>query len=295
MSCPDCFRGGVSTQHPTGTETTLHGRATYVARPDEGVSPKGVIVYITDAFGWKFVNNRVLCDHYAKRGGYIVYCPDFMDGNAMDTSALKLVDQIMEPASWVTTCLYKPFYVMQSVALAAPWMWKCGITTTNPRVVSFVQAVRTSPPPFQTNDLKVAAAGFCWGGKHTVLLAQDNPASRVRRHESQEKSHEPEPLLDCAFTAHPSLLDVPTDIDALTIPTSVAIGDNDMAMKLPLVQQMEQIMKAKKDGTHEVVVMPGAKHGFAVRCHPDDKYEMECAEKAEVQAIGWFDRWCAKE
>jgi hypothetical protein len=80
MSCTDCFRGGVSGSEPSGTETTIHGIPTYVAQPEDGVTPKGMIVFITDAFGWKFVNNRVLSDQYAKKGGFLVYCPDFMDG-----------------------------------------------------------------------------------------------------------------------------------------------------------------------------------------------------------------------
>jgi dienelactone hydrolase len=82
MSCPACFQGGVSTSHPTGKETTVHGLATYVAEPEENATPKGIIVFITDAFGWDFVNNRVLWDHYAK-GGFLVYCPDFMNGNPL--------------------------------------------------------------------------------------------------------------------------------------------------------------------------------------------------------------------
>lgn len=82
MSCPSCFSGGVTTLKPTGTEETIHGRPTYVAKPEDGVTPKGIVVFITDAFGWDFVNNRVLCDIYAKKGGFLVYCPDFMDGKA---------------------------------------------------------------------------------------------------------------------------------------------------------------------------------------------------------------------
>jgi dienelactone hydrolase len=82
MACPNCFTGGVTQNHPTGIETTIHGLPTYVAKPDEGVAPKGLIVFITDAFGWKFPNNRVLCDHYAKIGGFLVYCPDFMNGTS---------------------------------------------------------------------------------------------------------------------------------------------------------------------------------------------------------------------
>ena len=80
MACSSCFSGGITPLTPTGTETTIHGLPTYVATPGEGVQPKGLIVVITDAFGWEFVNNRVLCDRYAKQGGWLVYCPDFMNG-----------------------------------------------------------------------------------------------------------------------------------------------------------------------------------------------------------------------
>ena len=70
----------MSGESPTGTETTVHGLRTYVAQPAEGVTPKGIVVFVPDAFGWQFVNNRVLCDHYAQKGGLLVYLPDFMAG-----------------------------------------------------------------------------------------------------------------------------------------------------------------------------------------------------------------------
>lgn len=66
---------------PTGTMKNIHGLPTYVANPPEGVTPIGIIVYIPDAFGWQFVNNRILADHYAKRGNFLVYLPDFMNGS----------------------------------------------------------------------------------------------------------------------------------------------------------------------------------------------------------------------
>jgi len=91
MSCPDCFRGGVSLEKPTGTETVIHGLKTYVARPGEDVTPKGLVVMIPDAFGWDFVNNRVLCDKYAKRGDFLVYLPDFMNGQSFPFPSVALV------------------------------------------------------------------------------------------------------------------------------------------------------------------------------------------------------------
>jgi len=204
------------------------------------------------------------------------------------------MDKIMTPASWLVTLFYKPIYVVQAMIAAIPWKFKTRISVTHGPIVSFFQALRTSPPPFTTGNLGIGAAGFCWGGKHALLLAQNAPSSRVRRHESQISFETLEPLIDCTFTAHPSYIDVPKDIEAITIPTSVAVGDEDMAMKVPLVKQMKEILEVKKKGDHEVNILPGAKHGFSVRTHPDDEHEMECAEKAELQAIKWFTRFLVR-
>ena len=209
----------------------------------------------------------------------------------MDLSVITLMDKIQEPGSWFTAILYKPVYVVQAMTMALPWKKKTAIPVTHPGVISFFQALRMSPPPFQTDNLKIGAAGFCWGGKHAVLLAHGDPSTRVQRSETQINSAAPGPLLDCVFTAHPSYIEVPKDIEAITVPISVAVGDQDSVMKAPQAQQMKDILEAKNSGDHEVTIVLGAKHGFAVRNHPDDKHEAECAEMAEVQAIEWFTRW----
>ncbi|CAG9983916.1 unnamed protein product [Clonostachys byssicola] len=292
MSCPDCFRGGIAESKPTGSEEVIHGRSTYVAKPEPGVTPKGLIVFITDAFGWKFVNNRVLSDCYAK-AGFLVYCPDFMDGFELDPQALGYFEKIMEPKTW-SESLCKPYYIFHALRLALPFRTKASIPITHPRVISFLQDIRRAEAPFPTENLKVGVAGFCWGAKHGVLLAHDKAESRVQRHTSQKSSgqSEPQPLIDAFFAAHPSYFEVPQDIDAIVVPTSIAVGDADMAMKGPVAQQAKKALEAKSDaGQHEFVIMPGAKHGFAIRTKPDDPHQQECADKAEAQAVAWFTKW----
>ena len=78
--CAECFSGFVHDGTPTGKVTAIHGLRVYAAEPEDGVKPKGLIVMIHDAFGMDFVNNKILADRYAKRGGFLVYLPDFMDG-----------------------------------------------------------------------------------------------------------------------------------------------------------------------------------------------------------------------
>ena len=61
MSCPACFSGFVHDGAPTGSDTTLGSLPAYLAAPPSGVSPKGVLLILTDVFGHRFVNVRLLC------------------------------------------------------------------------------------------------------------------------------------------------------------------------------------------------------------------------------------------
>jgi len=198
---------------------------------------------------------------------------------------------IITPASWVTTIFYKPLYAVQAMYHVVPWFVFNRPAVCKPRIFSWFTALRTSPPPFATNNLKVGVAGFCWGGQYAFALCADTPSSRVHRHESQVNAAKIQPLIDCAFTAHPSFVVVPADVEAVSIPISVAVGNEDMAMKGPQIKQMEEILMVKNRGDNEVNIMPGAKHGFAVREDKSDPFQMECADKAEKQAIDWFTRW----
>jgi hypothetical protein len=85
MSCPDCFNGHVHDGTPRGKVVQLHSLDTYVSEPTNGKTVKGIIVIIPDAFGWVFVNNRLLADHFAEKGNYRVYLPDFMKGKTLQT------------------------------------------------------------------------------------------------------------------------------------------------------------------------------------------------------------------
>jgi len=64
---------------------------TYVARPETGTAPLGVVVIIPDAFGWELLNTRALADAYAQRIPAVVMVPEFMDGAR---------DHFASPALW---------------------------------------------------------------------------------------------------------------------------------------------------------------------------------------------------
>lgn len=141
-----------------------------------------------------------------------------------------------------------------------------------PQVESFVTALRES----EAANMPLGAAGYCWGGKHVVNLAHGKTARSGK------------PLIDAAFIAHPSHLAVPDEIEKVRQPLSMAIGDNDLALKLPEVNQIKNILDRKEDVRSEVTIYPGARHGFAVRSNPGVEKEKRQVEEAREQAVYWF-------
>jgi hypothetical protein len=210
----------------------------------------------------------------------------------MSPKAIAPTEHVLEPASTCTSFLTKPLSLAKALYLTVPWMLRTSISKTWPGVLSFFQAVRRSPPPFPSTtkdgSLKVGVAGFCWGGKHAILLSHDNPATRVVQAKGKG---EPQRLVDAVFTAHPSFMKLPHDAEAIRVPTSVVTGDVDAVMKPKTAFEMKRILDARGSDEHEMRIEPGAKHGFAIRTHPEDEHEVNCAKRAESQAIEWFNRW----
>lgn len=77
-------------------------------------------------------------------------------------------------------------------------------------------------------------------------------------------------LIVCGYTAHPSRLTYPDDIEKIALPYSCAASEFDYQMSSDNAKQTEEILKAKTAKSrdqgieHEFVMYKGAHHGFAV-------------------------------
>ncbi|KAK8048736.1 dienelactone hydrolase [Apiospora phragmitis] len=284
--CRECFTGTLHGDAVlTGRVEHIHGLPTYVAQPEAGTQPKALIVIISDGFGWELRNTRALADSYARRGEFLVYLPDFMDGAAPSQSLLADIDGFMAPSpDWYTTLVKKPYWALKTIALIVPFLFWTRQSVAKPRTVKFFQNLRANPPPFKTQNLKIGVAGFCWGGSHTIFLTQDNPKTRV----APPGSGEGVPLVVCGFTAHPSFVSMPSDILAVRLPLSVANGPDDAFLGREKMVQLTKILEANEDVAHEVVVYEGARHGFANRGDPNDPKQAEMGLRAEDQTVNWF-------
>jgi len=151
-------------------------------------------------------------------------------------------------------------------------------TVAQPRVFAFFNSLRTS------TSLPIGAAGFCWGGKHTFLLCNSDIA----------KTPDGKPLIDVAYSAHPSSLVLPKEAEEVKVPLCVSNGSMDMMLKADGVEMIKEAFKKKEgseEGKYEMNVVDGAKHGFAVRGNPGDEEEKRKGQLAEDQAVDFFGKW----
>jgi dienelactone hydrolase len=182
------------------------------------------------------------------------------------------MDNFLAPSpSIFTTIFKKPIWFFQCIAAVMPFLLFNRASSITPKVFTFHQAVRNDP---ETKGLKIGSAGFCWGGGYTIRLCQEKE------------------LVDAGFTAHPSKMKFPNDWDKVQKPLSISIGDVDMGIKIDMARDIKELLEEKKQkGQNEVVILPGAKHGFAVRANPKEEDQVKSAGGALTQALAWFGRW----
>ena len=192
-----------------------------------------------------------------------------------------------------------------------------------PRVEPFFQSLRES------TDLPIGVIGYCWGGKrekspsHQNLLCLERAfgpcLARAAKRSSllslycltdavvlahdATKSSSGKSLIDAAYTAHPSNLSIPDEIQKLKIPILFSQGTKDVVLPMTQVKQIQEIFDTKnkaevdegKGERYQIKVVENAKHSFAVRGDPNDKEELAQAQIAEDQAVEWFEKWLLKK
>ncbi|EFX05945.1 stomatin family protein [Grosmannia clavigera kw1407] len=266
MSCADCYTGSVHEGKPRGKTIELHGLQAYVTEPTGNRAPKAIIVILPDAFGWEFVNNRLLADHYADKGDYKVYLPDFMLGRSTPADVIPSMRDLISGG-----LLWKPYYLCRVAVGMVPFLLTNYIGKSHPRVRLFFERLRAA----EGSDALIAAAGFCWGGKHVLLM-----------------SHDIVPLINAGFVGHPSFFS-PSDVAApVTVPVAAAVGSLDPTLPAASVDVMRKGLEAEtlaEAVRGQVTVYDGCGHGFCVRADSTYNDITKQALASEDQCIAWFN------
>jgi len=147
-----------------------------------------------------------------------------------------------------------------------------------PEIKAYLTAVRRS----SGKKLPIGAAGYCWGGTYAIRLV----------HQESTDDTDGQALADVAFAAHPGAMAVPADAEKVARPLSFAIGDRDALLPMTQVDVVKSVLgekKSKGEVDTELVIYPGAKHGFGTRGDPTDEEGLKHSTSATAQAVSWFN------
>ena len=276
---PPSLQGSIHRGQPQGKEETIHGLNTYVI--GNRTNPRGIIVMYSDVFGLALPNNKLIADAYAKSGEWLVYLPDFFQG---DPLPLKVADVLIPVDAAKQSALSKYTGLLASMPSFIMWMTRHKEGPTDKVCMDFLHALRAATRGSQ----KIGMVGFCWGGRYALRAGLERNVVQVEGKNM--------PMVDAVVALHPSNLSLPEDVESPVVPVSCAWGLEDTQVKIELKGKVEEIhAKTERAGKklpemEHKVYKPG-RHGFAVRGNPDDAMERACLEDSVTQVLDWFRRW----
>jgi dienelactone hydrolase len=275
----DLFQGTIHAGLALGKEEMIHGLNTYVI--GNRIDPRGIIVMYSDIFGLLLPNNKLIADFYSKSGEWLVYLPDFFQG---DPVPLKVADLLIPVDAAKQSTLGKYTGLLASAPSFIMWLMRHKEAPTNKVCMDFLQSLRRATP----KSRKIGMVGFCWGGRYAIRAGLENNMTEI--------DGEKVPLVDAVVALHPSNMVLPGDVEAPVVPITYGWGLEDTAVNIELKGKVEEIhAKALKSGNklpemEHKIYKPG-RHGFAVRGNPDDPLERACLVDSATQVLNWFTRW----
>ncbi|KAH7051008.1 Alpha/Beta hydrolase protein [Macrophomina phaseolina] len=146
------------------------------------------------------------------------------------------------------------------------WLAKHQTPQVDPIVAAVLKEMRGS-----LGCKRVASVGYCFGAKYVVRNLKGGE------------------LIDAAFIAHPSLIDM-SELEAITQPLSIAAAEDDFIFPTHKRRESEDLL-AQMKATYQVVLYSGTSHGFATRADLSQKHLKFAKEQAFLQAVQWFNEY----
>ena len=271
-------QGTIHAGIPQGSKELVHGLNTYVV--GNRTNPRAIIVVYSDVFGLALPNNKLIADAYAAQGDYLVYLPDFFQG---DPVTLSLADVLIPVDAAKQSTLSKYTGLLANVPSFVMWMMRHGDAGTNKVCMDFLQALRRDK-----QALKIGMVGFCWGGRYAIRAGLEDNMLDV--------GGEKKPLVDAVVALHPSNMVLPADAAKPVVPISCGWGKEDSMVDIKQKSVLQQLHASEAEAGRKVpdiehrVYEPG-RHGFAVRGNPENPQEKKCLEDSVSQVLDWFQRY----
>jgi len=197
------------------------------------------ILLVSDVYGYEAPHLRDIADEVARAGFYAVV-PDFFFGDP---------------------------YVVNSSRTIPEWLKIHGTDKGFEDAKTVIAALR------KEGIHAVGAAGFCWGGKVIVQIANTD-------------------FTKATVLLHPSWVTL-DDIKAVKVPISILAAELDNGTPPELLKQFEEALTANKVNNF-IKIFPKVKHGWTIRYNETDIPTVKAANEAHKDLLDWLSKYLRK-
>ncbi|KAJ3715325.1 Alpha/Beta hydrolase protein [Lentinula raphanica] len=244
--CEDCIKGVRHEGSPEGKWVSINGVETYVGTPTGNYQKNKVLLFLSDAFGPRFVNSQLLVDDFA-RNGIKTVAPDFFENDGAPPELLESPEK------------------RQTFDLPA-WLARHSPSATRSLVDKVIAELK------EQGVTEFAAVGYCYGGRLVFNFAFENVTTvSIASHPSLLKS--PDDLEKYFSTSRAPLL-----LNTCTV--------DDQFPQSSQTQADAIFGEGKFAPGYKREYFDGCTHGFAVKgdmSNPKIKAGKEGAFKASVE------------
>ncbi|KAI3643064.1 hypothetical protein MP228_012619 [Amoeboaphelidium protococcarum] len=249
-----CVSGYIHQGEPKGVDSQLDGMDCYISGSEGGDT---ALLILTDVFGQKFVNVRLVADTLADKLGIPAYVPDIVLNDPMPLSVLGMMDE--------QTGFFNQFIRAVKLTFSLPklayWMSTHSPAKVTPVVQSFILATQ------QKGYTKIAVAGFCFGGLHAVTSV--GPVSET---------------VKCIVSTHPAKWNHPHDLEQVKCPLLVQFPSKDFQWSSSDMLSVKEMLNTRTNNSR-VSTYDGVEHGWAIRANPNNQKAMKAQQDALKEAV----------
>ncbi|GIJ90423.1 hypothetical protein Asppvi_009377 [Aspergillus pseudoviridinutans] len=233
-----CFTGVLHEGNPKGEIKQINNIRAYIAHPEGDEKPNKAVILLSDIFGI-FPNSQLVADAFAANG-YLCVLPDLFNGDQISIGD----------------------YDAKRIDVGA-WLSRHTVDDVAPIVEAAIKHLRTV-----LQVQKVAAAGYCFGGKYVVRYLKVGQ-------------------LDSGYIAHPSFV-TKEELSAIQRPLSISAAEHDPIFTTANRHASEETLIGTGQ-EFQINLFSGVSHGFAIRGDLSQPRVRFSKEQAFAQAVSWFN------
>ena len=207
-----------------------------------------------------------MADKFAE-AGFLCVVPNIMGKHAVDPAkvAFKPEDEVAQ-MPWYSRA-YESLRKVKLIPTIVQLIYLLPVQKTIEDMHTVFAAIRE-----KFGIEKIGVSGYCWGGKHAIMMAEDQKQ------------------IQAVVGIHTSRTEIPQEIEKINVPVLFLCAEHDPYIKQPQRDTIINVLKERKEKgngpDYDLVLYEKTEHGFAMRgdrSKPAIKFAMDDHLKRSIE------------